>query len=304
MYKYALLESVQRLYKELNVNIIQYLKKITNSNQNSVEDIMISYDFQAGTYVEDYKSNSAWKIKFLSRLVQIFGELPGRKKTVFEAGVGEATTLVPFINALHKDISAGGGDISWSRVKVGQVFAKEYLKPEINSVSLAMTDMFSLPLANDSVDVVYTVHAIEPNGGHEAEILQELYRVANEYLILLEPAYELAGEDARQRMEQNGYVRELYKTAKDLGYDVLTWELYGISQNPLNPTGLMIIRKKPKENAPRNIEFACPLTKDRLEPLGNVYYAKNSLLAYPVLNGVPCLISDYAVVATRLADFI
>ncbi len=100
-------------------------------------------------------------------------------------------------------------------------------------------------------------------------------------------------------MEQNGYVRELYKTAKNLGYDVLTWELYGISQNPLNPTGLMIIRKKPKEDAPRNVEFVCPLTKDRLEPLGNVYYAKNSLLAY----GVPCLISDYAVVATKLADF-
>ena len=198
----------------------------------------------------------------------------------------------------------GGGDISWSRVKVGQSFAKEYLKPEINGVRLAMTDMFSLPLANDSVDVVYTVHAIEPNGGHEADILQELYRVANEYLILLEPAYELAGKDARQHMEQSGYVRELYQTAKDLGYDVLTWELYGISKNPLNPTGLMIIRKHPGKEAPYDLEFACPVTKNKLEFLGNVYYSKESLLAYPVINGVPCLMSDYAVVATRLADYV
>ena len=57
MNKYALLEAVQRLYKESNVNIIQYLKKRTNSKQNNLEDIMISYDFQAGKSEEAYKSN-------------------------------------------------------------------------------------------------------------------------------------------------------------------------------------------------------------------------------------------------------
>ena len=115
MNKYAMLQTIQRLYKESNVNIIQYLKEKTNNEQTGREDIMISYDFQAGTYAEDFKSNPVWKKKFLSRLVKIFEELHGRKKTVFEAGVGEATTLVPFVNALSNDVCAGGG-ISRGRV--------------------------------------------------------------------------------------------------------------------------------------------------------------------------------------------
>lgn len=301
MNKYALLREIQRLYKQSNVNIIQYLKELTNSDQNCIEDIVISYDFQAGTYVDAYLANPEWEENFLSRLVSIFRELPGRKRTLFEPGAGEATTLVPFLNSLGGDICAGGGDISWSRVKTGQIFAHKYLEETLVRPDLVMADMFSLPFMDNAVDVIYTVHALEPNGGYETEILQELYRVANEYLILLEPAYEFAGKEARERMERNGYVRDLYQTAKTLGYKVLTWELYGESSNPLNPTGLMVIQKYPQKEAPQELEFVCPITKTKLEIIGNAYYSKESLLAYPVINGVPCLVSDYAIVATKLS---
>lgn len=37
---------------EDDVNIIQYLNGLDNKENNSVEDIMISYDFQAGSYVK------------------------------------------------------------------------------------------------------------------------------------------------------------------------------------------------------------------------------------------------------------
>ncbi len=303
MNKYALLQAIQRLYKNSNVNIIQYLKKIANSEQTCLEDIMISYDFQAGTYIDAYLSDSEWTKNFLSRFVRILKDLPGRKRTIFEPGVGEATTLVPFLNLLENEVFAGGGDISWSRIKVGQKFAYEYLNRNLKPLPLVMADMFSLPLANNSVDVVYTVHAMEPNGGHEAELLRELYRVTNEYLILLEPAYELATPKAKERMERNGYVRGLYQTAIALGYDVLTWELYGKSSNPLNPTGIMIIQKHPQKEAPHNLEYVCPITSAPLELIGNAYYSKESLLAYPVINDVPCLIKDYAIVATKLPNF-
>lgn len=302
MNKISLLHKIQKLYENDNINIIQYLKEVSNMKQNTTEDIMISYDFQAGNYVDSYLKDMKKKEIFLSRLVNVFETLPGRKRTIFEPGVGEATTLVPFMNMLNREIFAGGGDISWSRIKTAQKFAQEYLSKSLRGVDLVMADMFSLPFADDSVDIVYTVHAMEPNGGHETELMQELYRITGEYLILLEPAYELAGMKERERMERNGYVRALYQTAKSLGYHILMWELYGESVNPMNPTGIMVIEKHPNKERTNAFMFSCPITKAQLEPIGNVYYSRDSLLAYPVINDVPCLMEEYAVVATKMME--
>jgi ubiquinone/menaquinone biosynthesis C-methylase UbiE len=39
-------------------------------------------------------------------------------------------------------------------------------------------NIFSLPFLHNSIDIVYTSHSIEPNGGKENLLLKELYRVA------------------------------------------------------------------------------------------------------------------------------
>lgn len=166
---------------------------------------------------------------------------------------------------------------------------------------MCVGDMFQLPLADNSVDIVYTCQAIEPNNGHEEEILRELYRVTNEYLILLEPAYDLADEKARRRMEYHGYVQNLYGAAKELGFNIETWELYGMNGNPLNPVGMMIIRK----NAGLDVvdKLCCPITKTPLKKIGNAYFSKDSLLAYPIVNDVACLTASHAIVATKMEEY-
>lgn len=168
---------------------------------------------------------------------------------------------------------------------------------------MVMGNMFSLPLKDSSIDIVFTRTAIEPNGGHEREILQELYRITNEYLILIEPAYDLADDRAKKYMRKCGYVTKLYDTAKKLGYKIIMWELYGISvnPNPLNPLGIMIIEKR-HGNEIEN-PLCCPITKGELVKLGTAYFSEKALLAYPVLNGVPCLMSEYAIVATKMKEF-
>ena len=171
------------------------------------------------------------------------------------------------------------------------------------SCTLFVGDLFDIPLFNDSVDIVYTSHSIEPNGGKEEEALRELYRVTKNYLILLEPAYEFANEDARNRMVAHGYVKNLYATAKSLGYKILTYELYGVSTNPLNPTGLMIIEKNPDNNLSSTMPFCDPITKTKLSVRGNVYFSEEGLISYPIVNGVPCLMKDYAIITTKMAHF-
>ena len=61
MQKYKLLSEIKKLYDK-GENIIQYLKLYHSDKQmTSTEDIMISYDFQAGEYTEEYKRKPQFK---------------------------------------------------------------------------------------------------------------------------------------------------------------------------------------------------------------------------------------------------
>ena len=51
MSKIMILNKIKKMYEEDGINIIDYLKGLDSRKLNSVEDIMISYDFQAGSYM-------------------------------------------------------------------------------------------------------------------------------------------------------------------------------------------------------------------------------------------------------------
>lgn len=298
--KIKMLSRIGELYQQ-NQNIIRYLKNEYGQKENTVEDILISYDFQAGTSSAGYEKNPGYFEDYVPKLAKTIDNLSCNKRSIFECGVGEANMLVALSNKMAGSPELlGGADISWSRIKAGQQFASKYIKGQ-NKPFLCVGDMFQLPLADNAIDIVFTCEAVEPNAGHEREILQELYRVTNEYLILLEPAYDLADEESRRRMEYHGYVRNLYNTAKELNFNIESWELYGMNRNPLNPVGMMIIRK----NAGADVvdKLCCPITKTPLKKLGNAYFSKESLLAYPIVNEVPCLTASHAIVATKMEEY-
>ena len=298
MDKRKILKRIETLYKTNDKNIMRYLKDISNQENNTIEDIMISYDFQAGTYTKRYENDPAHFGKLVARLADIINGLECKKDSIFECGIGEATVFVPLCNKLKSVPSfLGGADISWSRIKCAQNFVSTHLQR--GTATLLVGDMFNLPLMDNSIDIVYTRQAVEPNGGHEREILKELWRVTNEYLILIEPSYENASEEAKQRMEYHGYVKNLYGTAKELGINVLTWEPYGISVNELNPLYIMIARKGLGKECKNPL--CCPITKTPIEKIGNAYFSKESLLAYPIVNDVPVLVDSSAIVASKMA---
>ncbi|MEK4711609.1 class I SAM-dependent methyltransferase [Sporosarcina sp. FSL K6-5500] len=296
MEKLSMLNRIKEIYDK-NENMIAYLKKIYNNKENSLEDILISYDFQAGAYTKGYKNNPANKDLYCSYLAEIINDI-GEYTSILEVGVGEATTFAVMLSKLNRlPEKSYGFDISWSRIKYARKFIDEL---GIKDTELFTGDLFNMPLKDNSIDIVYTSHSVEPNGGREEEALQELYRVANKYLILLEPAYELANDEARTRMKEHGYVTNLFQTAQNLGYDIIEHKLFGISTNPLNPTGVMIIKKAGTHDVINPI--CCPVTKTDFIIKNNTYYSPESLLAYPVIEEVPCLLAQNAVVATKFMD--
>lgn len=295
MDKFKQLQKIKELY-ERGENIMHYLKSIGHQEKNTIEDILISYDFQAGSYIQGFSKNREYHEKYSKALASLIDNIDN-VQSIIEVGTGEATTLNTLIqNLKHLPPNILGFDISWSRLK----FAKELLADfNFNNVQLFTANLFEIPLLDNTIDVVYTSHSIEPNGGKEESALKELYRITNKYLILLEPAYELADQKARSRMEKHGYITNLYATAVKLGYKIIEHRLFDYSSNPLNPTGLLIIEKNVV--TPNSLEMVCPISHSRLIKYDeSLLYSKESFLAYPVINGIPCLLRENSILTTHL----
>ena len=293
-------KQLKALYEQ-GENISQKLRDDLGIGHNTEQIIELSYDLQAGSYIDlqsDDRILSNAK-KYTSRLVEIITQLNASPESILEAGIGEGTTLSRVLNGLNYDKAAYGFDLSWSRV----AYASRWLKQNnLNNVELCTGDMFHLPIADNAIDIVYTSHAIEPNGGRETEIIKELYRVTRGYLILLEPGYELASPEAKARMETHGFCKNLAGIAEQNGYKVLTHELFPYAVNPLNPTALTVIEKRTAEPKPDHI-FACPTYKTKLSRYEGVMYSDEALVAYPVLADIPCLRPENGIIASKYEEF-
>lgn len=289
----ALNKKIKELF-DSGVNIMEYFRNQNNSSQNSIEAIKISYDLQAGSYIRIYNDNLDYNSKYTASIAKIFDKF-GKINSLLEAGVGEATTMANVVTKMNATPDfVCGFDISWSRVKHARAFAES---KKVDSNWLFTGDLFQIPLADNSIDVVYTSHSIEPNGGREVEALQELYRVASKYLVLLEPAYELASDEAKERIIKHGYVRNLPTIAKELGYKVIEYRLFDFMINPLNPTGLLIIEKN-VDSEPATPSFICPATNGKLEKSDSCYFSPDSLMAYPIIGNIPCLLAENGILAS------
>jgi ubiquinone/menaquinone biosynthesis C-methylase UbiE/uncharacterized protein YbaR (Trm112 family) len=286
---------------EQGVNITQLLREERGLNRNSDEIIEIAYDLQSGSYIaamekEDHAKHNK---DYTSEIAKVILSLC-KPTSILEAGVGEATTLSGVVRQLGGDADSFGFDLSWSRVAC----ARSWLQRQgVFGAKLCTGNLFHIPFADDSVDLVYTSHSIEPNGGNEERIIRELFRVARRYLILLEPGYELASDEAKKRMDSHGYCKNLSGVAESCGYDVLENRLFPFISNPLNPTAITIIRKSVEEKASPSHVFACPVSKTRLEEIGGVLFSRDALVAYPVIGGIPCLRIENGIVASKFADF-
>jgi uncharacterized protein YbaR (Trm112 family) len=293
--KFKIIEKIKSLYDN-GENIIQYLRGLENRNFNTIEDILISYDFQSGTYVKQFYSNQDYHERYCQCIGSVINQL-GNFNSVMEAGVGEATTLGVMIKNLRKKPDfVFGFDLSWSRVN----FANSFIKDQgLDNVTLFTSNLFEIALPDNAIDIVYTSHSIEPNGGREKEALSELYRVAKKYLILLEPSYTFGSAEARERMVKHGYVTNLYETAQVLGYNIIEHRLFDTYNNPLNPTGLLVIKKPEYPNQLDAPYLACPVTRGKLTDQDNVLYSEEGLLAYPIIKGIPCLLQQNAILASH-----
>ena len=285
-------------------NISQILREMKAQQLNDEEIIETSYDIQTGLYVDmmQIKEKAEKREELTKEIADTINDLGVKLQTIMEPGVGEATTLSGVLNGLDVDVSSYAFDISWSRVAYSRLWLASAGVTLPERIKLFTASMLNIPLPTSSIDVVYTAHAIEPNAGYEAAIIQELHRVTRHYLILVEPAYELASAEARKRMVEHRYCKGLAGKANHLGYNVIKHELCQSIENDMNPPAMTIIEKG--DTAYDYPRYVCPKYKTDLKALGGMLYSPESLAVYPVLNGIPCLRIENAIVASKYEEIV
>lgn len=289
---------LKQLY-DAGVNIMAHCREAEGAAENSEHAIAAAYDLQAGSYVRQ-RDDPTLRASLLRYTAEVAGVLRGLGPTsLLEAGVGEATTLCDVLAGVPvRAECAWGFDISWSRIAVGREYARRAGHP---GVTLFTGSLFHIPVCDNAFDVVYTSHSIEPNRGREMEAVRELHRVARSHVVLFEPIYELAGEEARRRMDRHAYCRGLHEQVERAGLTVIDYRLLEHCVNPLNPTGVIVIAK-PAGADRADPRFVCPRSRRPLTRASGNWFCEESLVVYPSILGIPCLAPENGVIASKYLE--
>ena len=102
-------------------------------------------------------------------------------------------------------------------------------------------------------------------------------------------SYEHNTDEGRRRMDRLGYIRGLPEVVEGIP-DLRLEPCARIEamDDPLNPTHVYVIRKTgTRSSGPSGLW--CPLSRGPLEDRTGYLYSPQSLLAYPVVEGIPIL---------------
>jgi len=199
-----------------------------------VDEIAASYDAQAA---ESYRAKEDNPDFF-----ELYGRAVGaelaklKPSSVLDAGCGDGVTLHWAVRELPFECTVNGIDASSKRLKIAR-------KTIGARVFFVQGQLGSILFRDERFDVVFTSHAMEPNGGDEVTILTELARVARRYVVLFEPDYNAASLEGRARMRRLNYVANIRGAIKEVGLTVEKDEPFSVVGNALNPTGLWVLSK-------------------------------------------------------------
>ncbi len=285
-------------------NVTEFLRRQINCQDNSPEIIELAYDLQAGSYIKHVEENRLQISRYSDEIASILGLYLSEKDTLLDIGTGELTTLSLVIQRLiNKPEKIFAFDISWSRVYKGLSFACEYMGASYQRLVPLVADIEEIPLPDKSINITTSSHALEPNGKKLKALMQELFRVTADKLILFEPCYEMNSDEGKKRMDKLGYVKNIDLVIEKLGGKLIEKIIIKNISNPLNPTVCWII--SPPESNMQVTEkfslFSVPGASYPLHQMDNFYFSNATGLCYPILKSIPILKSNAAILASALS---
>lgn len=280
---------LQEKYKKKQ-NIQLFLKNKTFSNR---EIIKLAYDIQSGSYIKFFKKlTREKKVNVYFPLIKAINDNFKNVKTILDFGCGELTTSAYiFKNLNHKIKKYYANDVSFNRLLVGSNELKKKLtKKNYNKFKIFCNSDNNLPFKDKSIDLVLTVHALEPNNQYKYKIFNELLRVSKLGIILMEPHYEISDVKQKKRMIKFDYIRGIEKILrlKKIKYHIIEKKFH---LNNLNKSSIFVLKnnltkKKQHDN------FVDPIKKNDLIKKDNFLYSKKTFRAFPIINDIAIFNED------------
>lgn len=264
---------------------------LTQKYGNDLEVIEIAYELQSGRYTEVAKRNAEIQDKFFSEVENHINSLSDQSKisSLLEVGVGEGNSLLGIYKKLDFQGELFGVDTSYSRLS----WCKDNFRKANIPINLAVAHASSLPFHDNSLDIVLTVHSLEPNGDQEELLLGELARVSRKYLILVEPDFGKANSMQKERMASLGYIGDLRKFFKDLPFELIVDasiqnNLHIVDGIHVNSASIFILKRKDVTSEIGDPSFCSPDAHAFLQNFKNGLISSNGLF-FPILDEIPFL---------------
>lgn len=297
----AMVEKARTLYGS-GFNVVLHLQGNPDFEHEKELAIEIAYELQSGTYTLAEDSSRPYIDGLIEQLIEVLGFHNVSPKHLLDVGVGEATTLVALARELGMS-SVSGIDISFSRLS----YAAKRLRRDSIEGNLAVANMGALPFGDNEFDLVLTVHAMEPNGGRESDLINELARVTSQWVLLVEPDWDLADESQRKRMRDLGYIGPLRKLFISSGLELVDAVPILNNAHQLNRATIFLLRKGNAGNIPASPQmggWASPENHELLEYMPDRSGLRSALgLLHPVVMGIPFLREEDALLALEPASF-
>ena len=117
---------------------------------------------------------------------------------MIDAGTGEMTTLTNILNHMNCNLDmVFAFDMSLSRIFLGRSYKNKFLSKDIKITEFC-AEISKIPLPDNSVDTIITIHSLEPNKGRLSEMLREMFRISKSKILLFEPYYEMSSNENKK----------------------------------------------------------------------------------------------------------
>jgi len=160
------------------------------------------------------------------------------KKTTFESvlevGCGSGNNLKILQKNFPKK-TLYGLDLAEQMIKEAQV--------NVPSTKFFCCSAEHIPLEDNSVDVIYTVHALEQMTPFIPAVIKEMKRVCRNRVLFIEPFPEFQNWIGRMHGKRLGYPTTVHSEMQANGFTIETFKSLNFG-NPVNKSGLLVGIKK------------------------------------------------------------